>query len=116
VRQLNNLKVSNIWSAAQPLIIDGAETLQLSPCDILIHICLHSMMMGHTHQITCQDIAASVNRRQPFPWKEFLERVADFRLRTTCYFTFEAVAKENASIIPQDVVKALNPPFFGKNG
>jgi hypothetical protein len=70
--------------------------------------------MGITHQIACQDIEALVNHHQPIPWKEFLESVVDFRIWTTCYFTFKAVVIKNAPIIPQDVIKALNPPFWKK--
>jgi hypothetical protein len=114
VRLLNNLDVDAIWRAAQPLAIDGIMTLQLGPCDMLIHVCLHSMMQGYTHRVACQDIVTLVKYHQPFLWKEFVERVADFRLRSTCYFALEAVSMENASIIPPEVLTDLNPPSWKK--
>ena len=114
VRQLNNLNIEEMWRETEPLTIDGVETRQLSSRDTLIHICLHSMMQGYTHQVACQDISALVRDYQPFQWNEFLERVADFRLRTTCYFALEAAAIDTPAIVPGNVLKALNPPFWKK--
>jgi len=114
VRLLNRLNVDTIWSAAQPLSINGVETLQLSPCDMLIHICLHSMMEGYTHRVTCRDISALIKHHQPFPWNEFLGRVADFRVKTTCYFALEDAALLNACNIPAEVFKELEPPAWKK--
>jgi hypothetical protein len=72
------------------------------------------MVNAYSHRVAGRDIAVLVNHHQPFPWQAFLERAADFRVKTACYFALEAAAVDYGSVIPPGVVEALNPPSWKK--
>jgi len=104
------LDVEALFQAAQPLEIDGLRTLQLSPPDTLLHLCVHLVQHGFAHPVGYTDISHLLSRYQPFPWEAFLSRVKQFRLRTICYFPLEVSASALSAPIPQAILDALRPP------
>ncbi len=108
----STLDVDTLFQDAQSLEINGLWTLQLSPADTLLHLCVHLVHHGFAHPIGYTDISHLLSRYQPFPWKVFLSRVNRFRLRTACYFPLEVSASALGALIPQSVLDALRPPAW----
>jgi hypothetical protein len=106
------LKVAALFEDAQPLELGGLKTLQLSPPDTLLHLCVHLAHHGFAHPIGYTDISRLLSHYQPFPWEAFLSRVNRFRLRTSCYFPLEVSASALSAPIPQSVLDALRPPVW----
>jgi hypothetical protein len=114
VRLMTRIDMQGFWKSAQPLNINGLQVLQLSPCDSLIHICLHLMMQAYAHKIAYQDITTLLNYYQPFPWDNFLTRTIDSRTCTTCYFALDAAASVLGAAVPDYVMDRLKPSFWKK--
>jgi hypothetical protein len=114
VRLMTRIDMQGFWKSAQPLNINGLQVLQLSPCDSLIHICLHLMMQAYAHKIAYQDIVSLLNYYQPFHWEKFLERAIVSRTCNTCYFALDAAASELGAAVPVYVLDKLSPPFWKK--
>ena len=106
------LDVNALFQDAQPLEIDGLQTLQLSPADTLLHLCVHQVHHGFAHPIGYTDIVRLLSCYQPFPWEAFRSRANRFRLRTACYYPLEVSASILSAPIPQNILDALRPPAW----
>ena len=109
--QPSALDVALLFQDAQPLALEDMWTLQLSPCDALLHLCLHLVHHGFAHRVGYTDISRLLSHYQPFPWEAFLSRANRFRLRTACYFPLEMAASLGAPI-PGAALDALRPPAW----
>jgi hypothetical protein len=102
------------WQSALPLTINGIDTLQLSPADSLINICLHQMNDAYSHGVANQDVAHLIQHYHPFPWHDFLARAIATRLRTGCYIVLDASSEELGVEIPFSVLKKLRTARWKK--
>jgi hypothetical protein len=114
VRLMTRLDMQELWQSARPLDINGLVVLQLSPCDSLIHICLHLMMQAYAHQIAYKDIVTLLNYYHHFPWENFLDQAIHSRTCTTCYFALDVAASVLGAAVPDYVLDRLKPPFWKK--
>ena len=112
ILQPSALDVDALFQDAQPLEISGVRTLQLSPADTLLHLCVHLVHHGFAHPIGYTDILRLLTYHQPFPWEAFLSRANWFRLRTVCYFPLEVSASALGALIPKSILDALRPPVW----
>lgn len=103
------LDVDALFKAAQPLEIEGLSTLQLSPGDTLLHLCLHMVSHGFAHPTGYADIVRVLDHYRPFPWDEFVLRAHRFRLAAVCYFPLEVITSTLATPVPFAVLAALRP-------
>jgi len=112
IRRLVALDMEALWEDAIPLQLNGRQTLQLSPCDTLLHLCLHLTAHGYVHGHALRDIQRLLEHYDPFPWAQFITRSRQFRLRSICYFVLDATQSEAHPGIPQDVLDSLRPPTW----
>lgn len=108
-RRLSCIEVQAMWDEATPLVTAGVRTLQLSPRDTLVHICLHLATHGYAHGVAYNDIRQLVTHYQPFPWSDFIERARSFRLAVACFIALREAARLAAASVPADVFDALRP-------
>ena len=81
-----------------------ARTLQLSPSDTLLHLCVHlGTRLRGSHRLTisgaCWPIINPSRGRSSY-------RVPWFRLRTVCYFPLEVCASALGALIPKSILDA----------
>jgi hypothetical protein len=110
VRKIIQLDTEALWCSARPLEINGEITLQLSPVDTLLHVCLHLMESAYSHAVGYQDIVNLISYYRPFPWDEFLAQVIRSRLCTSCYIVLDAVSREFIVDIPKFVLDKIKIP------
>jgi len=108
-RRATALKVEELWERARLLSIEGTTTWQLSVEDTLIHLCVHLSTHAFQHQPAYHDIAHLLRAEVPFPWDRFLERVTDYRVRTSAYFALSAARKLEDATIPDEILFRLQP-------
>jgi hypothetical protein len=111
-RRTTALKAEALWERAHPLRLEGATAWQLSPEDSLIHLCVHLAIHAFHHPPAYNDIDHLLRAEVPFPWERFLERVADFRVRTPAYFALSAARKLEGASIPDEILARLKPSFL----
>jgi hypothetical protein len=111
-RRTTALKVEALWERARPLRLEGAAAWQLSPEDTLIHLCVHLAAHAFHHPPAYNDIDHLLRAEAPFPWDRFLERVADFRVRTPVYFALSAARKLEGAPVLDGILIRLKPSFF----
>lgn len=92
LRRLMALDAAELWRDAQPFVIGAASARQLSPCDTLLHLCLHLSAHAYVHPNGWRDIPHLLAHAHPFRWDDFVARARQFRLTAACYFVLEAVA------------------------
>lgn len=101
-----------LWAAARPLHWDGAEALQLSAEDTLVHLCLHpavhhgyaSSLLGYA------DLDRLVERQEPASfWPGFVERAGRLRVRTAAYRGLLGARHLLGTPVPDEVLRALAP-------
>jgi hypothetical protein len=112
LRRMCHLDAESLWHNAQPLALQDWQTLQLSPCDTLLHLCLHLTVHGYTHPVGPSDIARLLDYYRPFPWDSFVSRARDARLSYVSYFVLEAVRTLGRASVPDDVLEGLRPPSW----
>jgi hypothetical protein len=112
LRRLADLDMKVLWHDVRPFEIGGAQALQLSPCDTLLHLCLHLSAHSYAHENNFRDIRQLLDHERPFPWDTFVARARRFRLRSACYFVLDAVASELRASVPSDVLDVLRPPAW----
>jgi hypothetical protein len=64
------------------------------------------------HPPAYNDIDHLLRAEVPFPWERFLERVADFRVRTLAYFALSAARKLEGAPVPDESLARLKPSFL----
>jgi len=111
-RRTTTLKVEALWERARPLRLEGAAAWQLSPEDSLIHLCVHLAAHAFHHPPAYNDTAHLLRAEAPFPWDQFLERVAALRVRIPAYCALAAARKLAGAPIPDEVLTRLKPSFF----
>jgi len=111
-RRLTVLDMNAIWKDAQLLVLGHTRSLQLSPVDMMLHLCLHLAQHGYTHLVGYSDILQLLKYHPTFDWDRFLLRARRFRLRAICYFPLEVAFSVLEAPIPPAVLKALMPPVW----
>lgn len=112
IRRLAALDMETLWREAVPLQLDGQQALQLSPCDTLLHLCLHLTAHGYAHPNGLRDIRELLGYWRPFPWAQFAARARRFRMGSMCYFVLEAMCAAGKIAVPQEVLDVLRPPAW----
>jgi hypothetical protein len=106
------LDMEALWREAVPLQLDGQQALQLSPCDTLLHLCLHLTAHGYVHPQGLRDIQKLLGYWRPFPWAHFAARACQFRMGSMCYFVLEAMCAARKIAVPREVLDVLRPPAW----
>ena len=87
-RHAFTIEPETLWVAARTLPLERGQALQLSPEDMLIHLCLHSGM-GHAYAsplVSTVDVDWLVAREGSDEfWVRLAERAGQFRARTIVY-------------------------------
>ena len=112
IRRLTALDMEALWREAVPLQLDGQEALQLSPCDTLLHLCLHLTAHGYVHPQGLRDIQKLLECLRPFPWAQFAARARQFRMGSMCYFVLEAMCTAGKIAVPREVLDVLRAPAW----
>jgi hypothetical protein len=111
-RRLCALDTEALWLNAQPFELDGTQVLQLSPPDMLLHLCIHLTVHGFAHPIGFKDIGQLLDHHNAFPWDAFVARARQFRLRASCYFPLEAASVSLRIALPKHVLEVLRPAVW----
>lgn len=112
LRQVIALDNEALWDDALPIKINSMQVLQLSPCDMLLHLCIHLTAHNYAHPVGFRDIVQLLKFHTPFPWDAFVDRAIAFRLRTLCYFPLFTACLDLGANVPQAVLDALRPSSF----
>jgi len=112
IRRLAALDIEAVWQEAVPLQLNQQQALQLSPCDTLLHLCLHLTAHGYVHPHGLHDIQRLTKYYHPFPWVQFTARARQFRMGSLCYFVLEAMAAAGNIAVPHEVLDVLRPPTW----
>jgi hypothetical protein len=99
-----------LWEAATPIDVEGIPALQLSKIDMINHLCLHLVIHHFAHPTGYKDILQILQQDASFPWNAFVDRVAQFKMRTCCYFPLAAIALAREEVVPARVLQAIRPP------
>ncbi len=110
LRRLTALDLAEWWRDARPFNIEPASARQLSPCNTLLHLCLHLSSHAYVHPNGYRDIRQLLAHEQPFPWDDFVARARSFRLTALCYFVLDAVTSVPASSGPENRPPTPQPP------
>ena len=112
---LFDVDVQGLWERARPATIAGAETLVLSPEDLLLHLCLHASF-SHKFRVgvrACWDVLEVVrHHRDTLDWDEVVRRAHEWRIGKYVYLTLRLVRELLAADIPPPAIAALEPPGF----
>lgn len=108
LRRLIALNTDELWADARPFSDGAATALQLSPCDTLLHLCLHLSAHAYVHDNGFRDIEQLLAHLQPFPWGEFVARARRRKMAAMCYFVLDAAAGP----VPPGVLDSLRPPAW----
>ncbi len=106
------IEPGDLRAAARTLPLDRGEALQLSPEDMLIHLCLHAAM-GHAYAVPLIGtvdidwlVAAEAS---DYFWRRLVERAGQFRARTIVYRGLCWARDLLGTPVPDRVLDALAP-------
>lgn len=104
---------SDLWSRAIPVAIDNAVAYQLSPIDLLIQICLHSVEHGFDVLRSVLDVAKVIEvEGHLIDWDFFVDTAIKYRLKNRMYFSLLYAKLLFNSDIPDHVFSSLKPPQY----
>ena len=117
VRSAFPVDVEALWERARPLSVGHTQTLQLSPEDTLIHLCLHPALhdgfagplIGTVDMDRVIRTAGSDAPSASAFWTRVVERTVRFRVRTAVAYGLLAARRLLATPVPDDVLSALRP-------
>jgi hypothetical protein len=112
LRRVLALDEEVMWRSALPLEIGEIRTLQLSPVDTLLHLCLHLAAQNFAYPTGFRDIVQVLSHYHPYPWEKFLERAAKCKMSVICYFALDVAAVSLGGLVPGEVLEVLCPPAW----
>jgi hypothetical protein len=84
--------IERFWKRARPIKLANTQALVLSPEDLLLHLCLHSLSHGFTHKLLLRqlsDISESLKHyEKEFNWIQFQEEANEYQLTRLIHSTF----------------------------
>lgn len=112
LRRIINLDMDAIWLDAEPISLEDGRSLQLSPVDTILHLCIHLLAQNFAYPQGFEDISRVIAHYQPFLWDNFLIRVQQFRMVAISYFVLSTLSTAQASHIPTKLLDQLRPGAF----
>jgi hypothetical protein len=110
VHHTTRIDMDALWAAMQPLALDGRSTLQLSPEDTLLHVCLHAAFgHGYTYLLSLIDIDRILPAYPDMDWELLLRRAAQFQIRVPVYYGLRISQELLDTPVPGQVLAALQP-------
>lgn len=104
---------SDLWSRATQINIDNAIAYELSPADLLMHICLHSVEHGFDVLRSVFDVAKVIEvEGHLIDWDFFVETAIRYKLKNRMYFSLLYAQLIFNSEIPAYVLELLKPPTY----
>lgn len=105
-----HVELETLWEAARPLPLNGASALQLSPEDMLIHLCLHpAVQHGYACSlIHCVDVDWLVGKGE-LRWPLLVERAKGFGVGVPVYWELSLVRRLLRTPVPIEVLEGLKP-------
>lgn len=106
------VRADAMWKNARPAVIAGAQALILSPEDLLLHLCLHSIKHvydGSGSRLLWWCDIAEVERcyREEMDWRYVIQYSKDCRIETPVYYGLALANTWFETQIPQDVLNLL---------
>jgi hypothetical protein len=84
--------IERFWKRARPIKLASTQALVLSPEDLLLHLCVHSLSHGFTPKLLLRqlcDISESIKHYEnEYNWTRFQEEVDEYQLARLIYSTF----------------------------
>jgi hypothetical protein len=113
-RRTTRLDLAELWNRAQPIRVDGQASLQLSPEDTLLYLCVH-LTVGHNarHLQGLVDIACWIaHHGDRLGWDALVERARRYRLRTATYLGLYLARSLVQADVPDRVLRQLAPSWI----
>lgn len=106
------LSEEELWSAAQPVSVDGIEVRVPSVPHQLIHLSVHlvwSNLMERGLAKAARDVSALVEQDAP-DWDELIRLARRARAGSCCYWSLRLARTLAGADVPGSVLDALRPP------
>jgi hypothetical protein len=111
-----SIDIDGLWKRAQPITVGDVEALQLSPEDLLLHLCQHM----HNHNLIggirplC-DIAHVVKHyNNALDWTEFRNRAFEWRVAPYVYLVLHLAKELLDARIQSSFLNGLEPAGFDR--
>jgi hypothetical protein len=100
--------IERFWKRARPIKLANTQALALSPEDLLLHLCLHSLSHGFAPKVLLRqlcDISESLKYyEKEFNWIQFQEDMNEYQLTRLIYSTFYFIKKVLGNNITDNVL------------
>ncbi len=108
-----NFDINRMWRNARSISMAEHSVLIPAPADMLFHLCLHLEGHGYTELILLADIAAAIQAYgQELSWADLITLAKKYGMEATIYYALLWAKILFTPPIPDDVFKALTPPYF----
>lgn len=98
---------------ARAAFIDGSKAVLLQTEDNLLQVCLHTAKHSYVRSPGFRlhtDVDRIVRSGRAIDWDCFLQRVAELKVKTPCFFSLYLAKEVLQTPIPKDVLTRLQPP------
>jgi len=113
-----NIDIDGLWKRARPTTIAGIEVLVLSPEDLLLHSCLHSVyshFFEYGLRPLCDILETTRYYRDRIDWTKLEHCAVQWNTKNFVYLTLRLARELLAAEVPEELLNALKPKKFDEH-